>query len=343
MYSPKRSKTIDRSFTPPAYGLARGTSVAPMQLGFSIPSAGSWATPDNQVTVARRAEELGYSSLWVAQRLLYPIEPRNDYPSALGQPWPAPFQQVVDPIVTLAHVAGATRRIRLGTATLIAAYAAPVVLAKQLATLDIVSGGRLDVGLSLGWSEDEYEACGVPFKERGARLDEYLRCLQALWSDDPVAFSGRFYTVPRSLFLPKPHQRPRPPILVGGYAPATIRRAATLGDGYLGGNVPLARVVPLVEELRAAVAAAGREPDSFRIVCRGAVRLFDEPLAGDDRRPLWGSLDQIRSDVARYRDAGLDQLFFELNFDPAIGSPDADPKASMATALHLLEELAPTT
>jgi probable F420-dependent oxidoreductase len=313
-----------------------------MQIGFSLPFAGPWATPDNQVTIALRAEELGYSSLWVAQRLLYPLEPRNDYPSNPGEPWPSPFERLVDPIVTLAHVAGATRRIRLGTATLVPAYAAPVVLAKQLATLDVISRGRLDVGLSLGWSEDEYEACGIPFRERGARLDEYLRCLQALWGDDPVEFSGRYYSVPRSLFQPKPHQRPRPPILIGGYAPATVRRAATLGDGYLGGNVPLARVVPLVAELRTAAADAGREPDSLRVVCRGAVRLLDEPLAGDDRRPLWGSLDQIRSDVARYEDAGLDELFFELNFDPTVAGPGTDPKASMATALLLLEALAPS-
>ena len=312
-----------------------------MQLGFCLPFAGAWATPDNQVTVARRAEELGYSSLWMAQRLLFPMEPRDDYPSAPGQPWPAPFEQVVDPIVTLSHVAGATRRIRLGTATLLAVFVPPVVLAKQLATLDAVCDGRLNVGLSLGWSQDEYEACGVPFKERGARLDEYLRCLHALWGDDPVEFSGRFYSVARSVFLPKPRQRPRPPILVGGYAAATVRRAATLGDGYLGGNVPLARIVPLVDELRSAAAAAGRQPGSFRIVCRGAVRLSDAPLDADDRRPLWGSLDQIRADVARYRDAGLDELFFELNFDPRIGSVDADPKASMATALRLLESLAP--
>jgi probable F420-dependent oxidoreductase len=249
---------------------------------------------------------------------------------------------VVDPIVTLAHVAGVTRRIRLGTATLIAAYVPPVVLANQLATLDLVCDGRLDVGLSVGWSQDEYAACGIPFQERGARLDEYLRCLHALWGDDPVEFSGRFYSVPRSLFRPKPRQRPHPPILVGGYAAATVRRAATLGDGYLGGNVPLARVVPLVKELRAAAAAAGRDPGAFRIVCRGAVRLVDEPIEGDDRRPLWGSLDQIQADVSRYRDAGLDELFFELNFDPTIGSADADPKASMATALHLLDTLAPT-
>ncbi|MCA1845565.1 MAG: TIGR03619 family F420-dependent LLM class oxidoreductase, partial [Actinobacteria bacterium] len=304
--------------------------------------AGSWATPDNQITVARRAEELGYSSLWVAQRLLYPVEPRDEYPSALGQPWPAAFESVVDPIVTLAHVAGATNRIRLGTATLIAAFHSPLLLAKELATLDIVCDGRLDVGLSLGWSSDEYESCGVPFKERGARLDDFIRCLQALWADDPVEYSGRFYSVPRSLFLPKPRQRPRPPILIGGYASATLRRAATLGDGYIGGNVPLARVAPLVEELRAAESAAGREPGSLRVVCRGSVRLFDDALPDDaERRPLWGSLEQIRTDVARYRELGLDELFFELNFDPTIGSRTADPKASMATALHLLEALAP--
>jgi probable F420-dependent oxidoreductase len=313
-----------------------------MELGFSLPFAGSWATPDNQVTVARRAEELGYSSLWVAQRLLYPVEPRNDYYATPGQAWPAPFEAVADPIVTLTHVAGHTHRIRLATATLLAVLSNPVLLAKQLATLDLVCDGRLDVGLSLGWSEDEYEACGVPFKDRGARLDEFIRCLQALWADDPVEFSGRFYSVPRSLFLPKPRQRPRPPILIGGYAAATFRRAATLGDGYVGGNVPLARVAPLVEELRAAESAAGRQPGSVRLICRGSVRLSDDPLPDDaDRRPLWGSLDQIRADVARYRDLGVDELFFELNFDPSIGSRTADPKASMATALHLLEELAP--
>jgi probable F420-dependent oxidoreductase len=311
-----------------------------MELGFSLPFAGSWATPDNQVTVARRAEELGYASLWAVQRLLYPTEPRNDYPSAPGQPWPAPFESVVDPIVTLAAVAGATRRIRLGTATLLAVYVPPAVLAKQLATLDAVCDGRLDVGLSLGWSQDEYEACGVPFRDRGARLDEYIQCLQALWGPDPVQFSGRFYSVPRSLFQPKPRQRPRPPMLVGGYAQATVRRATTLADGYLGGNVPLAQVAPLVGELRAAAAAAGRDPAAFRIVCRGVVRLLDAPLPDDDRRPLWGSLDQIRDDITRYRELGVDQLFFDLNFDPAIGTGDADPKAAMLTALHLLEALA---
>ena len=224
-----------------------------MELGFCLPFAGSWATPDNQVTVARRAEELGYSSLWGVQRLLYPIEPRNDYPSTPGQPWPAAFEQVVDPIVTLAHVAGVTGRIRLGTATLIAVYVPPVVLAKQLATLDLVCDGRLDVGLSLGWSQDEYEACGVPFKERGARLDEYLRCLHALWGDDPVEFSGRFYSVPRSLFLPKPRQRPRPPIL-----DRRVRRGDRAAGGDAGRRLPRRQRPPGPHHAAGGGAAFGR-------------------------------------------------------------------------------------
>lgn len=314
-----------------------------MKLGFCLPIAGPWALPDNQVTVARRAEELGYASLWVAQRLFYALEPLNEYAAAPGPRWPSPFEFVVDPIVTLAHVAGATSRIRLGAATLIPVFVPPVVLARQLATLDVVAGGRLDVGIGLGWSRDEYAACGVPFTERGARLDEYLRCLHALWGEDPVEFSGRFYSVPRSLVRPKPHQRPRPPLLVGGYAPASVTRAATLGDGYLGGNVPLAQVAPLVGRLRAAAADAGKDPAAFRIVSRGSIHLTDEPLPESaDRRPLWGGLAQISDDVARYRAAGLDELFFELNFDPAVTGPDTDPRASMTLALRLLEALAPT-
>jgi probable F420-dependent oxidoreductase len=310
-----------------------------MKLGFALPVAGPWATPQNQIRLAKRAEELGYHSVWTFQRLLYPLDPRNDYPSAPGQPWPAPFRSVVDPIVTLAHLAGVTDRLRLGTAVLNMAYYAPVVLAKQLATLDLVSGGRLDVGLGLGWSEDEYEACGVPFQDRGERADEFLRCLIALWSEDPVEFKGRFYRVPRAIVQPKPWQSPHPPILLGGYAPATIRRAAALADGYVGGNVPLAQVAPLVSQLREAAVGAGRDPDAVRTVSRGAVRLLDEPQDGD-RRPLWGSLGEIKEDIVRYQEAGLTELFIEMNFDPEIAGPDADPKRSLDKALVLLEELA---
>src|SRR5882762_10151158 len=125
-----------------------------MKLGFSLPMAGSWATPQHQILVAQRAEALGYHSIWVFQRMLYPIKPQNDYPPLPGQPWPKSFERVMDPLVSLA---------------------------KQLATLDVVSAGRLDVGLGLGWSRDEFDAVGVPYEGRGKRADEFLRCLKAIW------------------------------------------------------------------------------------------------------------------------------------------------------------------
>jgi probable F420-dependent oxidoreductase len=302
-----------------------------MKLGFSLPTAGAWATAENVARVAQEAEGLGYHSLWVFQRLLYAIAPKNDYPPMPGQPWPKPFESVMDPTVVLAYAAAVTKRARLGASVLIMPYYSPILLAKQLATLDVMSGGRLDVGLGIGWSKDEYEASGVPFEHRGRRADEFLRCLKAIWTDDVVEFSGEFYRVPRSRIAPKPLQKPHPPITIGGYAgPAVVRRAVTLGDGFNGGNVPLARVAPLVKEIKDAARAAGRDPASLQIVSRGSFVLHDAPQ-GKDRRPLWGTLDEIREDVARYAEAGLTELFLEGNFDPR--GPSLDRAHSVMRAL----------
>jgi probable F420-dependent oxidoreductase len=311
-----------------------------VKLGFGLPVAGSWATPDNMVRVAGEAEGLGYHSVWTVARLLYPLEPRDHYPYAPPGPWPEVFKRVADSIVALAYVAAATSRIRLGTAVLNLPYYQPVLLAKQLATLDVVSGGRLVLGVGLGWSRDEYQAVGVPYRRRGARMDECLRCLTAVWTEDVVQFEGEFSSVPPSLVEPKPQQRPRPPILVGGYSEAAIRRAVTLADGYIGGNVPLGQVAPLVRRLSEAAAEAGRDPGTLHVVSRGSVRLDERPH-GEDRRPLYGSLDEIREDVERYQEAGLTELFLDLNFDPRIASPDSDPRASLERALELMHALAP--
>lgn len=176
--------------------------------------AGAWATPQVLRRVAQRAEALGYASLWTFQRVLGPPD-------------------VLDPVAALAYVAGHTERIRLGTATLCAPFTAPAVLAKQLATVDVLSRGRVTVGLGMGWMESEYAAAGVPFARRGARMDEYLRCLKALWTQDPVEFAGEFYTVPRTHFRPPPVQRPYPPLLLGGTLPAALRRAGRMADGWI--------------------------------------------------------------------------------------------------------------
>ena len=166
-------------------------------LGSGLPVSEPWATPETIRRIARRAEELGYASLWTFQRVLFPAA------GALGPS----HESVLDPVVPLAYVAGHTNRIRLGTATICAPFSAPALLAKTLTSLDVLSGGRLTAGLGMGWLRHEYAAAGVPYERRGERMDEYVRCLEALWTQDPVEFAGEFYTVPCSHVGPLPVQR----------------------------------------------------------------------------------------------------------------------------------------
>lgn len=303
-----------------------------MQIGFAVPVSGSWATPDNQVRIAQRAEELGYASLWTFQRLLFPAEPR----AAI---WGEAYRSVVDPIVTLSYLAGHTNRIRLGLAVAVMPFFSPVLLAKQLASVDLVSTGRLDVGLGMGWARQEYAASNVSLEHRGRRAEEFLELLRRLWTDDVVDFRGEFYTVPASRMEPKPIQKPRPPLVLGGSAPAALRRAGRLADGWVSGSTAdLSRIGESIEIVKQSALEAGRNPEILRFVCRGVVR----PGATDgERKPLTDSLDDIRADLLVLEGHGVTEFFIDLNFDPAVGSPDADPAESMRRAEQLLEAFAP--
>jgi probable F420-dependent oxidoreductase len=298
-------------------------------LGFAVPVSGSWATPDNCLHVARRAEELGYSSLWTFQRLLSPVE--GDAPVLAPQ-----YRRVHDPLITLAFLAGQTTVARLGVAVVNMPYYAPVVLAKLLTTLDHVSGGRLDVGLGIGWLPQELEAVGVSPARRGARAEEYLDALRAIWSQDVVEHEGDFYRVPRSRIDPKPLQRPHPPLLLGATAEPALRRAGRLADGWISSSrTDPDRIDEPIAVVRQAAADAGRDPDELRFVCRGVVRV------GAPRAPLAGSVGEIRADLDDLATKGVTETFVDLNFDPEIGSPEVDSAASMRRADEILEALAP--
>jgi len=197
------------------------------------------------------------------------------------------------------------------------------------------------VGLGIGWSEDEYDAVGVPFSRRGRRGDEFLRCLKAIWTNDVVQFEGEFYRVPLARVAPKPIQKPHPPITYGGYGQAAVNRAVALADGFNGGNVPLGQMAPLLARLAAAAERAGRDPASLEIVSRGTYRVFDSPQRAD-RRPLWGSLDEIRDDIQRYAEAGLTELFLEANFAPGGAGFEPDPEVALNQTLEVMAALAPT-
>ena len=204
-----------------------------MRLGFALPTLGPMAGPDALSRSAQRAEALGYHSVWVADRLLAPVAPRSPYPATADGVLPEYFKRSMDPVEALTFAAAHTRRITLGTSVLNMPFYNPVVLARRLATLDVLSGGRLRVGLGQAWSVDELEAVGADPKARGERADEFIRVLKALWGPDPVEFQGRHFRVARSIVGLKPVQAPHPPLYLAAYVAPALRRAAALADGWL--------------------------------------------------------------------------------------------------------------
>ena len=313
--------------------LSENTATGDLTLGFGLPVSGSWATPGTIAAVARRAEDLGYGSLWSFQRVLVPAE--EDYG--------AQYRAVLDPVVALGFAAAVTEQPRLGVAVLNAPYLPAAILAKQLATVDVLCRGRLDVGLGSGWAPHEFAAVGATFARRGAQTAEYVAALRALWADDPVEFHGEFTDVPPARMLPKPVQRPAPPILLGGSADVALRRVGRIADGWISASRhDLRSISEAVGTIHAAAEDAGRDPAALRMVVRGVVELGEDIRDDAGRRPLSGSAEAIRDDLGRLHEAGITEVFLDLNFIPRVGSPDVDPISADAHAHEVLEAFAPT-
>ena len=304
-----------------------------MKIGFGAPVAGAWATPEYLTSFAGRAEDAGYASLWSFQRLLVPegsgVEPV--------------YRSVLDPMVALGYLAARTSRIRLGVAIINLPFVSPAYLAKQATTVDVLSGGRLDLGLGIGWMPEEFAATGASMPRRGARAEEYLAVLRTLWADEVSSFDGEFYTIPAGRQNPKPVQKPGPPVLLGGMSQPAMERAGRMADGWItSSRADLAKISEAVGVIREAASAAGRDPDVVRIICRGVVLAGAEATGPDgSRRLLSGSYAQIREDAAWLADQGVTELFYDLNWDPQVGSPDVTPEAAAGRAEEVLAELAP--
>ena len=211
-----------------------------MRIGFAAPTSGSWATPRILKELCGEADQLGYASLWTFQRLLYPTG------TQIGET----YHSVLEPMVSLAYLAACTERTRLGVAIVNFPFISPILLAKQAAAIDVLSEGRLLLGLSLGWAPEEFEASGATTERRGPRLEEYISCLDAIFTGS-VDFKGEFYTVPSSEVLPKPVQQPRPPVLLGGVVPAALKRAGRVSDGWISSSPDRPHAYPRVGRDRA--------------------------------------------------------------------------------------------
>ena len=283
-----------------------------MKIGFGAPVSGAWATPENLASFAARAEQAGYASLWSFQRLLVPEE------SAMEPV----YRSVLDPYAVLAYAAACTSRIRLGTAIVNLPFVSPAYLAKQAASLDVLSAGRHDVGLGIGWMPEEFAATGASMARRGARTAEYVAVLRNLWTQDVSEFSGEFYSVPRGRMAPKPVQPGGPPVLLGGMARPALERIGRIADGWLtSSRTDLSKISEGIGVVR-----AGAE-----------VRAAD----GGGRLLLSGTADQIREDTAWLSERGVTEIFYDLNWDPQVGAPDIDPAGAAARASELLDALAP--
>ena len=289
-----------------------------MKIGVAVPNIGPVATPEAVKSVAQRAEALGYHSLWTVERLLWPVKPKLPYPVTPDGSLPEEYKYCLDPLDTLTFAAAQTSTIKLGTSVLDMPFYNPVLLARRLSTLDVLSKGRLRVGLGLGWSPDEMEAAGADMKVRGARADEFIQVLKTVWTTDPAEYHGQFFSLHKSYIGPKPVQKPHPPIFVAAFAPAALKRVATLADGWNPVGLPLEAMAQMFGGIRQMAQAAGRDPAELQMIVRANMVVTEKP---------------VEKDIAACEKIGAEEVFLELGFTPG--------GQSLSNWERLLEEFRP--
>jgi probable F420-dependent oxidoreductase len=292
-----------------------------MQFGVELRNVGPDVTPEHIRSFAQAMEALGYHALWLSDHVVIPTTFTSRYPYARpGAFQVAQTENFFEALSTLGYLAGVTTRIRLGTSVLVVPQRNPVLTAKQLATLDALSGGRLILGVGVGWFREEFEALGATtFERRGAATDDYLRVFKALWTAETSSYDGSFYHLPPVRAFPKPVQRPHPPIWVGGTGPACWRRAATLGDGWHAIRPRHAELQEGIAAMRIIAAEAGRDPTALTTSVRLLLRWGDPPAAGAEVRDLTGDEASIAAQVRQYAALGVGHLALDAGYGPPGG------------------------
>jgi probable F420-dependent oxidoreductase len=315
-----------------------------MQLGLRLPQTGiNHAKKENIIQVAEKSDIAGFHSLWVLERLIWPINPQNPYPGSKDGKFPHDWQYIFDPIETLTFVASKTKRIKLGTSVVDMLFHNPLILAKRFATLDILSDGRIIAGLGIGWAKDEYQVSGIPFRNRGDRANEYLQVLKKIWTNDIVEFGGKYHNVPPSKIGPKPLQKPRIPIYLGGYSEKTFARIANHADGWICTiRDSLRQTKSSIEMIKKECLKVNRDPDEIEIAA--IVYPNIEGLSSDDddgyiestelkgrwkeqqkknsRHLLNGALEQLAEDLRQIGEIGVDLAILNYNRSPIGNSSD---------------------
>jgi len=276
-----------------------------MKFGLMYANAGPLGYPDNLKNLARTAEQVGIESMWVVEHVVIPVGYRSTYPYDPSGKIPGPESMPLpDPLLALTYAAAVTERIKLGTGILILPQRHPIYVAKEVATLDVLSNGRAILGIGIGWLREEFDALGIPFEERAARTAESVRAMRSLWKGEPAPFEGKFFRWGPLESNPKPVQTPGVPIVVGGHTESAARRAARYGDGFFPGVADLAKLKGLLATLRQECDRLGRKVSEIEITAGGAM-----------------DVDGIR----RFEDLGVARI--------AIPPPAFDPEG-VRTGLH---------
>ena len=266
-----------------------------------------------------RGEGFGFSSVMIADHIVFPTKIDSKYPYTADGRFPG-HGDALEQLTLMAYVAAKTTKLRLVTSVMILPHRNPVVTAKVLATIDVLSKGRVTVGVGVGWLREEFQALGAPdFDRRGAVSDEYIRIFKTLWTKSPASFAGEFYRFDDIQFMPQPVQKPHPPIWIGGHSKVALRRVARFGDGWhpVGATpaVPLgpAELRRSLDELARLTEAEGRDPSKLTISFKAPLYDPGKPIApGVERRPFTGSTDQVREDIAIFEKIGVSELIFDF-------------------------------
>jgi|SRR5919109_976779 probable F420-dependent oxidoreductase len=304
-----------------------------MDFGLHLPASSADVSAEDLVRFAQQAEALGFYCLTVADHIVVPKDISVPYPYTIDGKYPGAGYHL-ETLTTMAFLAGATARIRFATSVMIAPYRNAILTAKILSSLDVLSNGRVIVGLGVGWMKEEFEALQAPrFEARGKVTDEYIKAFRELWTSDNPSFHGKYCSFSNVVFLPKPVQKPTIPIWIGGHSRQAISRAARLGDAWHPiGGVPTIPLEPDdmkrdMEMLAEHARRSGRDPKAIRIALKGSLFDKEKKIAGRRRR-FMGSAEEIASDIRDYRDTGVDTMIFDVR------------RPSMAETLERMEWMA---
>jgi probable F420-dependent oxidoreductase len=275
-----------------------------MRFGVTLPNFGMHAKKDAILKIAKTAEELGFDSLWVSDHIVIPKSHQG-------------FGDIFyEPLTTLTYVAACTIKIHLGTSVIILPYRNPIVLAKMLSTLDLLSGGRVILGVGVGWLKDEFDALGISYEERGPITDECIEVLKVLWTEEEVSFKGRYYNFSGIKFLPRPIQKPHPPIWVGGNSRRGIERAVKSGDGWHSVGLTPEEMKEKVKYVNELLSEKRKKTSDFVVSLRKNLQIKStskKELKGtEDREILRGTPDKIAEGVERYKESGVEHLILQV-------------------------------